>query len=67
MTTSAAQFIESVHATWDSRAPWEATAEAGYLAEPDEDTLRELCEKNDEDYKTAAAEVMTAINSKIVA
>lgn len=41
-----------------------ATAKKG-LADVDEDTLRSFCEKSDEDYGTAEAEVMGYIRARV--
>jgi hypothetical protein len=66
MTTIAAdRFTDALLTAWDSSDPYVATAEAGYLAEPDEDALRALCAETGDDYAVAEAEVMRYIRARV--
>lgn len=65
MTTAADRFTDSLLTAWDSADPYVATATKGYLAEPDADELRKLCEETGEDYAEAEAEVMVHIKGRV--
>ncbi len=64
MTTAADRFTDSALTAWDHRDCWTATAEKGYLAEPDADALRTLCEETGDDFDTAEAEVLEFVRAK---
>ena len=64
-TTAAERFIDEISASWDSSDPYVATAEAGYLAEVDEDALRTYCGEAGEDYDTAANEVLAYVRERV--
>jgi len=65
MTDAAAAFIDIIEESWDRLDPWEMTVEEGYLADPDEEVLRELCEESGESYKRAEREVMECIKDHV--
>lgn len=65
MTDAAAAFIDIIEESWDRLDPWEMTVEEGYLADPDEEVLRELCEESGESYKRAEREVMEYIKDHV--
>lgn len=64
-TAAAGRMIQALDAAWDSLTPYAMTAEAGYLADPDADALRAICEETGEDYAAAEAEVMSLIRNHV--
>lgn len=63
MTDSADRFLTDIRTSWDSPAPWQATAERG-LSQYDQDALRGFCRETGEDYAAAEAEVLAAIRER---
>jgi hypothetical protein len=64
-TLAAGRFMEAIDAAWDSLDPYEATAKAGELAEPDADALRAICGETGDDYDAAEAEVLSLIRNQV--
>jgi hypothetical protein len=61
---AASRFIDGLEVAWDSAEPYRATAEAGRLAEPDEESLRRFCEETGDDLERAEAEVLDYIRDR---
>ena len=63
-TTAADLFCDLIAKSWDSRGPWDMTAQRG-LSDVDADALRKLCGGANEDYDAAEARVMNFVRRKL--
>jgi hypothetical protein len=55
------EFIDQIRNSWDSIHPWAMTAVAASLSDTDADALREICDKNDDNYYETNYQVIKII------
>lgn len=55
------RMMTEIDAAWDDITPYQLTRDAGYLADPDEERLRTICEEEGEDFEEAHKQVMSLI------
>ncbi|NBQ17621.1 hypothetical protein EBU24_04860 [bacterium] len=60
-TKSCVEFITMIQSSWDSINPWAYTSLANELSDVDQDALKEICEKNNDDYRTTNYQVLKMI------